>query len=121
MVDYPYIISPNSYKLHLIRYMFIGGTTKKISLEVARYITAIEESIVASQHGHTIATEAIDFATYITQIKTEKVDGEKLKNLNEYLEKNSKLVEQGYDSAAKALEGFRDVRRTLNIVSTLVV
>lgn len=71
------------------------------------YADAIDLSIKASGHGHTIATDAIGVLNHILNMHEEKLDTQD-KVLKAYLQKTCDLASKGFRLAEKARDNFLD-------------
>ncbi|KAF8153789.1 hypothetical protein B0H34DRAFT_676702 [Crassisporium funariophilum] len=83
-----------------------------ISRQAILYVQAIDFSIVASQHGFTIAEEAIGLAD---AIKESNLDGDVDTEVErqKYLQGMLNLAAEGHKLALGAMEKFRNVRETM--------
>jgi len=82
-----------------------------IKTQALHYVKAVDHSIIAAQHGYTIAEEALGFAELIEARNTvnEAVRQDYLRGMLE-------TARRGEENANIALEKFRDVRKTVSKV-----
>jgi len=82
-----------------------------IKTQALHYVKAVDHSIVAAQHGYTIAEEALGFAELI---EAGNIANEAMRQ--DYLRGMFETARRGEENANIALENFRDVRKTVSKV-----
>lgn len=101
--------------LPFTRYIF-HGKNSQIASKVKAYAKAIDSSIEASEHGHTIATAAIDALNHVLNTPGDKLDPQD-KVVKAYLQNTLDLASKGCQLAEKARDDFQDVRKNLKKAS----
>jgi len=84
-----------------------------IRTQALSYAKAVDCSIIAAQHGHTIAEEALGFAELMQAASNTSEEARQL-----YLLGMIRIAQRGEENSRFAWRTFRDVRETLENVNS---